>query len=140
MLTLDCCVQCLLKPSRNRMGTPEQCQWIAVCMGACRTLCCPITVLAGISCSSQISEHCWHKKTTKSHHYLDYIMGPPTHVEWLKYSNRDVYTSQALLHCSTVWVISKRSAGVRCRSGERKHACLQFVFPSSTGGQTSYWQ
>lgn len=23
---------------------------------------------------------------------------------------------------------------------ERKRACLQFEFPSSTGGQTSYWQ
>lgn len=80
------------------------------------------------------------QETTKSHHYFDYIMGPPTHAACPSYSNWDVYMSQTLVHCGTVWVITKRSAGVCCWSGERKHACLQCVFPSSTGGQTSYWQ
>lgn len=34
------CSVCNIKPSPNYVKTPEQCQWIAVCMDACRTLFC----------------------------------------------------------------------------------------------------
>lgn len=62
------------------------------------------------------------QETTKSHHYLDYIMGPPTHAACPRYSDWDVYTSLALelVHCGTVWVVTKEEC--RCIDAERKHA------------------
>lgn len=54
----------------------------------------------------------------------------------------DVYTSQTLelVHRDTVWGHYQKGVQVYDAGLERKHACLQFVFPSSIGGQTSYWQ
>lgn len=64
------------------------------------------------------------QETTKSHHYLDCIMGPPTHAVCPRYSDRDVYTSQTpdVVHYSTVWDITNRRTGVWCWSG--KKACM----------------
>lgn len=84
------------------------------------------------------------QETTKSHNYLDYIMGPPTHATSPRLAAiLGVYTGQTVevVHRSTVRVITEGSPGLRCCSGiKKKHACLQFVFPRSIGGQTSYWQ
>lgn len=78
------------------------------------------------------------QETTKSHHYLDYIMGPPTHAACPRYSDRDVYTGQdswaaTLCHCLGHY---QKAVQVYDAGLGRQHACLQYVFPSSTGGQT----
>lgn len=72
----------------------------------------------------QLQSSGWHillatllaQDTTKSHNYLDCIIGPPTHAVCPKYCNWDVNTSQTteLVHCGTVWVITNRSTGVGC--------------------------
>lgn len=55
-----------------------------------------------------------------------------------------MFTAARLLRWYTVALSGSLPTGVQVHDAgvveQRQHACLQFVFPSSTGGQTSYWQ
>lgn len=79
------------------------------------------------------------QETTKSHRYLDYIMGPPTHAACMP---QILFTAARLSSRYTVSLSGSLPKGVQVYDAglakDRKHACLRF--PSSTGGQTSYWQ
>ena len=94
---------------------------------------------------TQSSQALLAQETTKSHHYLDYIMGPPTHAVCPRYSKLGCFnTSQTLdlVHCGAVWVRTKQDYRCVCVCvWKRERACLQCVFPSSSsssgGGQTS---
>lgn len=57
-----------------------------------------------IPCSSQSSEQCWDKKQLKkkSHHYLNYIRGPPTHAACPRYGTNHSWVGTV----ATVWVIN----------------------------------
>lgn len=100
-----CSVICDVSPNLSEDPQSSASQWIAVCcMHACRTLCFPIT---------ELSLAGWHtlvltklsallaQETTKSHHYLDYIMGPPTHAACPRYW--DVYTRQPDSWVGALW-------------------------------------
>lgn len=110
-------------PLQTKRRPPEQCQWISVCMHACKHF------------AFQLQNSGWHiqllltklsallaQNTTKSHHYLDYIIGPPTHAACPRYKDLDVYTSQTLesVHSSAVWVISKK-----------EYRCMMLVWKES---------
>lgn len=90
---------------------------------------------------TQSSQALLAQETTKSHHYLDYIMGPPTHAVCPRYSKLGCFnTSQTLdlVHCGAVWVRTKQDYRCVCVCLE-KRACVFTVCVSQQQQQQRWW-
>lgn len=138
---------CAIKPSPSLSEDPllpgeSVTGLLSSCM--CAEQCFPITELSGwLACPTpsltQSSQALLAQETTKSHHYLDYIMGPPTHAACPRYSKLGCFnTSQTLdlVHCGAVWVRTKQD--YRCVSLE-KRTCVFTVYVSQQQQQQQRW-
>ena len=76
------------------------------------------------------------QETTKSHHYLDYIMGPPTHAACPRYSR--VYSSAGAgtTVAALVWVSTKQQC--RCVMQDGGHVYMT-VCVSQQQQQQHWW-
>lgn len=75
------------------------------------------------------------QETTKSHHYMNCIIGPQTQILCLG------CLQQPESWFCTLWRWLVHFQWHRCMMPVwTESVCLQCVFPSSSGGQSSYWQ